>query len=155
MKSTVINNLQWKGGARSQATLSHAQPPPAAARTIRTSKPLTLLKRYRRLRALLGQINTWGRQYAHTVKKCEAAERNRDGFHLTICWRMSPSVPRLAVLTPFCVCVYMHTHTPENTRINEQETSWKRILIKGMRGNWMVWWKWCESYTLAYTATKL
>lgn len=58
MESTVINDLRGYADAWCPAALSHAQPPLAAARMIRTSKPLTLLKHYRRLHAPLGQINT-------------------------------------------------------------------------------------------------
>lgn len=125
-ESTVINDLRREGGARCQTTLSHAQPLSAAAGTIRTPKPLTLLKRYRRLRALLGQINTdaesesWGWQYTNTVRCGKTAERNSDGFRLTKPCRMLTSVPVFLYMNLCHACTYMHR---ASDKLNEKPES--------------------------------
>lgn len=60
IESTVINDLRREGSARCQGALRRAQPRAAAAAggTIRTSKPPSLLRRYRGFHPPLGQINT-------------------------------------------------------------------------------------------------
>ena len=105
------------------------------ARTIRTSKPLTLPKRYRRLLALLGQINkaeteSWGRQHAYAIQKWETAE-----------WNGRISFDYLVQNVPCFTCA-------ERRNITNADAS-----LQGSRGHWMVSWKWCELYGMAFTDT--
>lgn len=125
-ESTVINDLRRGGGARCQTALSHAQPLSAAASTIRTPKPLTLLERYRRLCAPLGQINTdsesesWGWQYTNTVRDGKTVERNSDGCRFTKQCRMLTSVLVFLYMNLCHACSYMQR---ASDKLNDKQES--------------------------------